>query len=70
MAIDASTGAAPPVQAVASTVTTADSAAFEQRWAAWQARGAAHDRAARRHAALAAPVVLILAAVVYALFGR
>ncbi|HXW06459.1 MAG TPA: hypothetical protein VD833_14580 [Vicinamibacterales bacterium] len=48
-----------------------ESTTFDQRWAAWQAKGAAHDRAVRRKMAIAAPVVLVVAAVVlYALLGR
>jgi len=44
---------------------------FDERWAAWQARGVAHDRALRRKLGIAAPVVLMVAAViVYALIGR
>jgi len=42
----------------------------EERWAAWQAKGAAHDRAFRRKMAIAAPVLLVVAAVVYTLLGR
>jgi len=44
---------------------------FDERWAAWQARGAAHDRALRRKAIVAAPIlILVAAAVMYALLGR
>lgn len=44
---------------------------FDERWAAWRAKGAAHDRAVRRKLAIAAPLFIIVAAVVfYALFGR
>ena len=42
--------------------------AFEARWAAWIARGAAHDRAGRRRVRLGAPVAAIAAIVVYLLF--
>jgi small-conductance mechanosensitive channel len=55
------------------TTSTAggDSPGFDERWAAWQANGAAHDRAVRRKMAFAAPILLFVAAVVmYALFGR
>ena len=46
-------------------------AGFDERWAAWEAKGAAHDRAVRRKMALAAPVLLVVVAViVYALLGR
>ena len=43
----------------------------DQRWAAWQAKGAARERAVRRKVAFAAPVViLVVAVIVYALVGR
>jgi hypothetical protein len=65
------------VQAVAPRVSTntstavGDSPGSDERWAAWQAKGAAHDRAVRRKMAFAAPILLLVAAVVmYALFGR
>ena len=69
MAVDVLTVAA-PAQAPLSTAVPAGPS-FEQRWAAWQARGAAHDRAVRRKMAVAAPILLAVAAVVfYLLFGR
>jgi len=44
---------------------------FDERWAAWQAKGAAHDRAVCRKMAFVAPILLLVAAVVmYALLGR
>ena len=44
-------------------------ATFDERWAAWQAKGAARDRAFRRKLAVAAPIVIIIVAViVFALF--
>jgi hypothetical protein len=43
---------------------------FEERWAAWQARGVAHDRAVRRKMIIAAPIAMALAAVLYLLFAR
>jgi hypothetical protein len=44
---------------------------FDERWAAWQAKGVAHDRAVRRKMAFAALVLpLVVAVVMYALFGR
>jgi hypothetical protein len=61
MAIDVSTVAAPPLESVS----------FEERWAAWQAKGAAHDRALRRKIAIAAPILIVIAAVVlYVVLGR
>jgi len=47
------------------------SSSSEERWAAWQAKGVAHERAVRRKLAFAAPIVILVAAViVYALAGR
>ena len=45
-------------------------AEFEARWAAWHARGVAHERAVRRKFLILAPVLAIAAAIVYALLGR
>ena len=36
---------------------------FAERWAAWQARGAANDRATRRKLFMLAAVILVSAAV-------
>jgi hypothetical protein len=48
-----------------------DSATFDERWAAWQAKGAAHDRAVRRKMAIAAPILLVVVTIVlYTLLGR
>jgi hypothetical protein len=41
---------------------------FEVRWAAWKARGAAHDRAVRRRLAIAAAALAIPAAVLCGLW--
>ena len=69
MAVDVLTVAA-PAQAPLSTAVPAGPS-FEQRWAAWQARGAAHDRAVRRKMAVATPILIAVAAVVfYLLLGR
>jgi hypothetical protein len=47
------------------------SSSFEASWNAWQAKGAAHDRAARGKLTLAAPFLAIVAAAVfYALVSR
>ena len=43
---------------------------FDTRWAAWLARGAAHDRAVRRRLAILVPTTLVVAVVVYALLVR
>jgi small-conductance mechanosensitive channel len=53
------------------STTAGEPESFDERWAAWQAKGAAHDRAVRRKLAIAAPILIIVAAViVYALLGR
>ena len=53
------------------TVRAEETTSFDERWAAWRAKGAAHDRAVRRKLAIAAPLFIIVAAVVfYALIGR
>jgi len=69
MATDAAPAAAPRG---AATLTTAhEPASFEERWAAWEARGTAHDRAVRRRFVVAAPILLVLAAVLmYIIAGR
>jgi hypothetical protein len=43
------------------------SARFDERWAAWQAKGAAHDRTFRRKMAVAVPLAIVIALVAYAL---
>jgi hypothetical protein len=68
MAVDVSAVSVPSVNAIAPIIPEADG--FDARWAAWQARGAAHDRAVRRKMAIAAPIVIAVAAVVFMLFGR
>ena len=69
MAITVSTVVAPPGTPASTPVT--DSATFDERWAAWEAKGVAHDRAVRRKMAIAAPILLVVVAVVlYALVGR
>jgi hypothetical protein len=50
--------------------TAAEAAAFDQRWAAWQAKGLAHDRAVHRRIAIVIPILLIVFAVVYVFIGR
>lgn len=46
------------------------SVAIDPRWAAWQARGAAHDRAFRRRLAIVGPAALLLATLLYVLLVR
>ena len=67
MAIDTLTGAAPQ----APTFTPAsESTNFDERWAAWQARGVARERAFHRRMAVLAPLLVGLGAVAYLLLGR
>jgi hypothetical protein len=69
MAIAVSTVVAPPGTPTSTPVTEA--ATSDERWAAWQAKGAAHDRAVRRRMAVAAPILLVVVGVlIYALLGR
>ena len=68
MAVDVSVVAVPPPAAISAAMSEADG--FDERWAAWQAKGAAHDRAVRRKMAIAAPVAIAVAAVMFMLFGR
>ena len=67
MTVKGSSVAAPKAP---SFITVPEPASFEQRWAAWQAKGAAHDRAVRRKMAVAAPTLIVVAAVIlYAALG-
>ena len=68
MATRIPTVAASPPAALSTAVPEA--ASFDERWAAWQAKGAAHDRAFRRKMAVAAPILFVAALVVYALRVR
>lgn len=43
---------------------------LDERWDAWRARGAAHERTVRRRARIALPIVVAIGASVYALFVR
>lgn len=47
-----------------------DTRGFEERWAAWHARGAAHDRGVRGRMMVALPILAIVAAVLYVLLVR
>jgi hypothetical protein len=61
---------ATPLKA-ATSITVDESLGVDERWAAWQAKGAAHDRAVRRKVTFAAPILILVAAVViYTLLGR
>jgi hypothetical protein len=47
------------------------SASFDERWAAWQAKGVVHDRAVRRKMAIAAPIaIVVIAVILYGSIGR
>jgi hypothetical protein len=43
---------------------------FDARWAAWMARGAAHDRAVRRRLVDVVPAAIAVGVIVYALLPR
>ena len=46
-------------------------ASFEERWAAWLAKGEAHDCAVRRKLAIGVPTLVVAAAVIFfAFLGR
>jgi hypothetical protein len=51
-------------------LTEAVNSTFEERWAAWAARGASQDLAFRRRVRIAAPILAVVAAVVYFLLVR
>ena len=55
---------------VPTSIPAREPASFDERWTAWQAKGVAHDRAVRRKMAIAAPVVIIVAVIIYTLLGR
>jgi hypothetical protein len=62
-----------PVSApeAALSITAPEVASFDERWAAWQAKGAAHDRAVRQKMAVAVPILIAIAAVIlYVVVGR
>lgn len=44
-----------------------ESSTEAERWAAWQARGKAHQRAVRRRLAIVLPIAVIAGAVVFTL---
>jgi hypothetical protein len=69
MAIDVSP-IAPPTGPLVPTAAS-QSASFDARWAAWLAKGAAHDRVVHRKMMLAAPICVVVAAVImFAFLGR
>ena len=69
--VESSTASGHSVSTAAATLPPPVMPSFDERWAAWQARGAAHDRAVRRRFGIATPVMALLAAaILYALVGR
>lgn len=52
------------------TTTPPQPGTFDERWAAWQAKGAGHERAVRRKMTIVAAVVTVVAGILYALVGR
>ena len=69
MSID-STAAVAPEKMVAPNAL-GESAGFEERWAAWQAKGATHERAFRRKMTFAAPILIVVAVfLLYGVLGR
>lgn len=60
----------PTIETAATTQASNGELSFDQRWAAWEAKGLAQDRATRRRMALVAPVVIVAAGILYGLFGR
>jgi len=59
-----------PTPNLRASSTAHERASFYQRRADWQAKGAAHDRAVRARMVIAAPVLLVVVAVVYMFIGR
>jgi hypothetical protein len=50
--------------------SAAEVASADGRWAAWQAKGKAHDRVVRQWAQVALPLLLIVIGVLYFLVAR
>jgi hypothetical protein len=53
-----------------SATAGSEAADFEERRAAWRAKGAAHDRLVRPRMAIGVPILIILAGLLSALLGR
>ncbi len=71
MSIDLAAGATPADVTASASAAVGPLPGFDERWAAWQAKGDAHDRRVRRKLIFAARILIIVAAVaVYALVGR
>ena len=61
---------APRTEAVPSTSTASSMLDADERWRAWQAKGAAHDEAVRRRMLIVIPIVIVLAIVFYVIVLR
>ncbi len=70
MPFESSAVSAPHVSMPAVTAPQSAAETFNERWAAWQARGAAHDRAVRRKLATGVPIVAAVAALLYLVLAR
>ena len=69
MALDPPGVAVPPQAAV--SIVVPETASFDERWAAWLAKGAADERAFNRKMAIVAPVLIAVGAgILYVLLGR
>jgi hypothetical protein len=53
-----------------SILTQEPATSVEDRRAAWQVRGAAHDRTVRRTMTIAMPILLAVVSVLYVVFAR
>ena len=62
MPLERSAMAVPQPSAPAPSLESGGS--FDERWAAWVAKGAARDRAFRHRLAVAAPIVIIIVAII------
>ena len=59
----------PPTAAPATAISIASSD-FDERWAAWRAKGIAHERAFHRKMTIAFPILIVATAIVtYVLLG-
>ena len=56
--------------AAAISIASNDAPDFDERWAAWQAEGLAHDRALYRKMTIALPILIVVTGIVtYVLLG-
>ena len=70
MSAQVSSVSTPNAPAHVEALPEVDHSTFEERWAAWAARGAVRDLAFRRRVKVAAPILAVIAAVVYFLLVR